>query len=195
MILERPARNCTWTRLARKKWYSGEESQITAADFDQVIGHAVAVTDSPATCFAPELIQAYPDAKVVLNLRRDIDAWHRSAMKSLVQNMFVNWTAIVLSCFNAEFFWVYHIYARFFWPRLFRVVDQSPTFEIASNGKSIYRGECRERPLFLVINITSSSLFLSCLDLTSTGSPCLRVFNIAFVIKCCGQVITLFRAQ
>lgn len=34
-----------------------------------------AVTDIPAACFAPELIAAYPEAKVILS-NRDIDAWH-----------------------------------------------------------------------------------------------------------------------
>ena len=34
------------------------------------------MTDIPAACFAPELIAAYPEAKVILS-NRDIDAWHK----------------------------------------------------------------------------------------------------------------------
>ena len=34
-------------------------------------------TDSPSICFAEDLINAYPDAKVVLVVR-DIDTWYRS---------------------------------------------------------------------------------------------------------------------
>lgn len=35
----------------------------------------MAVTDAVASVFAAELIAAYPEAKVVLNYRRDLDAW------------------------------------------------------------------------------------------------------------------------
>lgn len=50
-------------------------NDFTAADFDPLIGHSVAVTDAVASVFAAELIVAYPEAKVVLNYRRDLDAW------------------------------------------------------------------------------------------------------------------------
>lgn len=50
-------------------------NDFTAADFDPLIGHSVAVTDAVASVFAAELIAAYPEAKVVLNYRRDLDAW------------------------------------------------------------------------------------------------------------------------
>ena len=41
-----------------------------------------AVTDAPPACFGPELIAAYPDAKVVLSLR-DIDSWYDSVMATV----------------------------------------------------------------------------------------------------------------
>lgn len=50
-------------------------NDFSAADFDPLIGHSVAVTDAAASVFAAELIAAYPEAKVVLNYRRDLDAW------------------------------------------------------------------------------------------------------------------------
>lgn len=50
-------------------------NDFTAADFDPLIGHSVAVTDAAASVFAAELIAAYPEAKVVLNYRKDLDAW------------------------------------------------------------------------------------------------------------------------
>ena len=58
---------------------------ITARDFDELLGHATAVTDAAASCFAAEMIAAYPDAKVVLNMRRDVEGWHRSVMGTLVK--------------------------------------------------------------------------------------------------------------
>ena len=108
------------------------------------MGHAVAVTDAPAACFAPELIQAYPDAKVVLNLRRDLDAWQRSVLKNIAQACLESWPVWVLSRFNTELFWVYTLYAQYLWPRIFRCVGLSSTTEITSNGKSIYRGKSRK---------------------------------------------------
>ncbi|KAH7418814.1 hypothetical protein BKA64DRAFT_590952, partial [Cadophora sp. MPI-SDFR-AT-0126] len=55
-------------------------------DFDQLLGHVGAVTDSPCVAFAAELIEAYPDAKVVL-VEREIEGWQGS------------WTVLVLSVF------------------------------------------------------------------------------------------------
>ncbi|KAJ6554554.1 P-loop containing nucleoside triphosphate hydrolase protein [Mycena capillaripes] len=47
------------------------------AEWDQLLGHCVAVTDMPHILFAKELISAYPEAKVVLTTR-DVDSWWRS---------------------------------------------------------------------------------------------------------------------
>ena len=109
------------------------------------MGHAVAVTDAPAACFAPELIEAYPDAKVVLNLRRDLDAWQRSVLKNIAQACLESWPVWLLSRFNTELFWVYTLYAQYLWPRLFRCVGLSSTAEITSNARSIYRGKLGKR--------------------------------------------------
>ena len=72
MLNETPHRMNSWVALARRKY------------FDPLLGHAVAVTDAAASCFAEELIAAYPNAKVVLNSRRDLDAWHASVLSNIV---------------------------------------------------------------------------------------------------------------
>jgi hypothetical protein len=69
-----------WWKLYRRKWhssssYGGLGRQITASEFDTVIGHCAAIIDFDAACFARDLIVAYLDAKVVLNVRRDREAW------------------------------------------------------------------------------------------------------------------------
>ena len=46
-------------------------------EWDGLLGHCAAVTDAPCNAFGPELIEAYPEAKVIL-IERDIDAWYRS---------------------------------------------------------------------------------------------------------------------
>ena len=45
--------------------------------FDKLLGHCGAVTDTPSVTFWAELLNAYPDAKVVL-IERDEDKWHAS---------------------------------------------------------------------------------------------------------------------
>ena len=45
--------------------------------FDQLLGHCAAITDGPCIAFWKELVEAYPDAKIVL-VERDEDAWFRS---------------------------------------------------------------------------------------------------------------------
>jgi hypothetical protein len=68
-------------------------------DWDQLLGHCQAICDWPAVAFAKELIEAYPDAKVVLN-DRDIDSWYESTLKT------VNWRATEPELkFVAQFDW------------------------------------------------------------------------------------------
>ncbi|WQF89320.1 hypothetical protein CDEST_14334 [Colletotrichum destructivum] len=45
--------------------------------WDALLGHCQAVTDWPAASFAAELIEAYPEAKVILTTR-DVDSWFES---------------------------------------------------------------------------------------------------------------------
>jgi hypothetical protein len=84
MVNERPHRMNTWVALARRKYFSKPAQTISTADFDGVLGHAVAVTDAAASCFVAELIAAYPDAKVVLNTRSNLDVWNDSVMANIV---------------------------------------------------------------------------------------------------------------
>jgi hypothetical protein len=42
-----------------------------------------AVTDYPTSCFVDELLAAYPDAKVILTVRDNVDVWHKSVMDTL----------------------------------------------------------------------------------------------------------------
>ncbi|GES61221.1 indoleamine 23-dioxygenase protein [Aspergillus terreus] len=92
--------------LQRRKWEGLPDGDvnITAEDFDALLGHADAVVETPAWFFASEMIQAYPDAKVVLNLRQDLDAWHRSAMESLMEEVEDRWSIQILKRLTAPFF-------------------------------------------------------------------------------------------
>lgn len=133
-----------WVRLAQKKHHApsrpGDEPRVTREDFDELIGHCVAVTDAAASCFAPEMIAAYPEAKVVLNVRRDADAWERSAVDTLVK-VNKSWVFYLASWFDKECFWAWTVYERYLWPRLFRVSHDDFGSAIQTNGKSIMKGE------------------------------------------------------
>ncbi|PVH81631.1 hypothetical protein DL98DRAFT_623689 [Cadophora sp. DSE1049] len=50
-------------------------------EFDKILGQYSAVTDAPNACFADELLEAYPNAKVILSVR-DPDKWVASMESS-----------------------------------------------------------------------------------------------------------------
>ena len=65
-----------WIAALRAK-YHNDGKPFTRQDWDHLLGKYGAVTGSPIVCFAEELINAYPEAKVVL-VERDIDSWYQS---------------------------------------------------------------------------------------------------------------------
>lgn len=99
----------------------------------------MAVTDAAASVFAAELIAAYPDAKVVLNQRRDLDAWHRSAATTLVQAN-RNWALYLISFLSRDGWWAWQVYESYMWPGVFRALDGNIETGVARNGKWVYRG-------------------------------------------------------
>jgi hypothetical protein len=106
--------------------------KLTATDFDTLLGNCVGVCDLIAAEFAPELITAYPDAKVILNTRTDLDAWHRSMQATMgyFDRNPVDWDWCK-SWFAAELFWIRQAMCRTMMPAFFRG-------SFASNGKWVY---------------------------------------------------------
>ncbi|KAA8573173.1 hypothetical protein EYC84_003682 [Monilinia fructicola] len=80
--IENPPDCLLWRDAFDAKYHNGPA--FTRADWDQLLGHCQAVCDWPAVAFAPELIAAYPEAKIILT-NRDVDSWHASTLKT------VNW--------------------------------------------------------------------------------------------------------
>jgi hypothetical protein len=64
-----------WGQAIEAK-FEGKGKPFTKEQWDQLLGHCQAVTDTPCNMFGKELIEAYPNAKVILTTR-DPDAWHR----------------------------------------------------------------------------------------------------------------------
>lgn len=86
---------------------------------DRLTGDFDATTDVPTAWFAGELVRAYPDAKVVLNRRRDVQAWKRSFRKTvlpIVEDRVYWW----LSWFHAELFWALGLTLRCHGKELFQ---------------------------------------------------------------------------
>lgn len=79
--VENPPDALMWMDALRAK-YENKGKPFTRTEWDQLLGHAQAVCDWPAIAFARELIEAYPEAKVILT-NRDVDSWHASTMKTV----------------------------------------------------------------------------------------------------------------
>ena len=65
-----------WTAAFEAK-YHNNGIPFTREDWDQLLGNYGAVTDAPSICFAEELINAYPETKIVL-VERDVETWYPS---------------------------------------------------------------------------------------------------------------------
>lgn len=51
-------------------------------DFDKILGNYDAMVGWPASCFPDEMLQAYPDAKIIV-MDRDVEGWVNSMQRTL----------------------------------------------------------------------------------------------------------------
>ncbi|TKA71956.1 hypothetical protein B0A55_05384 [Friedmanniomyces simplex] len=142
---EQPGCYVQWTRLGSAKYSTHHKnpSLLNRAEFDRVIGHCGAVTDLPTAAFAPEMLRAYPEAKVILNRRRDVDAWYES-QKMTIATLFADWKTITPCLFEAQLFWTWQC-VRF-------VVFKMAGDDFERNGREMYlehyarlEAECRRQ--------------------------------------------------
>ncbi|KAJ5383977.1 hypothetical protein N7517_001888 [Penicillium concentricum] len=123
-------------RLLQKKYTTAPEadkiSKLTVKDFDSILLNSVGVSDLFAAEFAPELIEAFPNAKVILNVRQDLDDWYRSMQNTMgyFDKNPIDWDWCK-SWFSADLFWIRQTMSRTMMPRFFRGSFQS-------NGKWVY---------------------------------------------------------
>ncbi|KAJ7767687.1 P-loop containing nucleoside triphosphate hydrolase protein [Mycena metata] len=80
-IFANPLQNEMWTEAINAKFF-GRGRPYGKEEWDQLLGHCQAVTDSPGIMFAEELLAAYPDAKVILT-NRNPDRWWKSFTESI----------------------------------------------------------------------------------------------------------------
>ena len=100
--VENPPDCLMWSDALAAK-YDGQGT-FGREQWDQLFGHCQAICDWPCVAFAKELIEAYPEAKVLVTTR-DVDSWHASTMKT------VHWRATEPELkFVAKFDWAAGMY-------------------------------------------------------------------------------------
>jgi hypothetical protein len=72
--MENPLDNKYWLAALQAK-FEGKGKPYGRAEFDRLLGHCQGVSDLPAILFAEELIEAYPEAKVILT-HREFESWY-----------------------------------------------------------------------------------------------------------------------
>ena len=90
----------TWNKALDAKYF-GKGKAYDRADWDRLLGSYSAVADLPAIVFAEDLLQCYPDAKVVL-VERDIEKWYQSFNEGVILNVW-NPTFRVIARLDSHF--------------------------------------------------------------------------------------------
>ncbi|KAI6716159.1 NAD dependent epimerase/dehydratase [Diplocarpon mali] len=130
--VENPPDCIMWQRAFEAK-YNGIGT-FGREEWDSLLGHCQAVCDWPAICFAKELVEAYPEAKVILTTR-NVDTWHASVMNT------VYWRVKDPELKFASYFdWgagLYHPMLTKFFATFFR--DDFP-----NQGKDVFRAHYEE---------------------------------------------------
>lgn len=73
-IFDNARDNKYWLEAIEAK-FDGKGKPYGRAEFDRLLGHCQGVSDLPAILFAKELIEAYPEAKVILT-HRNFETWY-----------------------------------------------------------------------------------------------------------------------
>ncbi|KEY72318.1 hypothetical protein S7711_01001 [Stachybotrys chartarum IBT 7711] len=125
--IENPPDALMWMDALTAK-FEGKGKPFTREDWDQLLGNAQAVCDWPSCAFAKELIEAYPEAKVVLT-NRDVHSWHASTMKT------VYWRVT-----DPELRWLSHFdwAAGMYYPMLKKFFDTFFEGDFPNKGKEVF---------------------------------------------------------
>lgn len=80
-LFENPPDMDLWRQAFLAKFKS-QGTTFGKAQWDQLLGHCQAVCDLPTSAFIPELIAAYPDAKLILTPREE-NSWYASCQRTI----------------------------------------------------------------------------------------------------------------
>ena len=81
-----------WSEALNAK-FKGQGKKWGREEFDKLLGPFDALADVPAICFVEELVEAYPEAKVILT-NRDVDSWLNSMDQTGGHILRWNWETI-----------------------------------------------------------------------------------------------------
>ena len=130
-----------WNDAFQAKFFPADlqSKPFGRAEFDQLLGPYAAVADMPPVCFGPDLIQAYPEAKVIL-VERDVESWYKSYHDVVIEYTFYP-LANLLAWLEPEFVGPnvrnMHTIARAY----FRANTKE---EYSANARSVYQKHYRE---------------------------------------------------
>lgn len=82
IVSENPADAEIWVRALEAKLYH-RSPEFKKEDWDALLGHCMAVSDHPCLTFTDELLETYPDAKVILTVRDTVDIWYESVIDTI----------------------------------------------------------------------------------------------------------------
>ncbi|KAK4496065.1 hypothetical protein PRZ48_012044 [Zasmidium cellare] len=127
-----------WRRAWDAKAKPESSPHFPPGSWDKLLGPYSAVTDMPAACFGPELIAAYPDAKVVLSMR-GVDTWYESFNTGVIETFWDNQHITgAMSWLDPELMRPVHQ----MWHRLFGDADgyfnATSREEMQKNSKQVY---------------------------------------------------------
>jgi hypothetical protein len=104
VLTENPNDTGMWVEAIDAK-FKGIGQPYGREEWDKLLGHCMvltpftvsldhaksfkAVTDFPPALFVDELIAAYPDAKILLTVRNDVEAWYKSVLNTLWTGNFI----------------------------------------------------------------------------------------------------------
>ncbi|OIW25318.1 hypothetical protein CONLIGDRAFT_673427 [Coniochaeta ligniaria NRRL 30616] len=131
--IENPPDALLWMDALRAK-YDGVGKPFTRKEWDMLLGECQAVCDWPAIAFAKELIEAYPEAKVILT-NRDVDSWHASTMRTVYWRV-TDPELRILSNFS----WA----ASMYYPMLKKFFDTFFEGDFPNRGKDVFRRHYQE---------------------------------------------------
>ncbi|MCJ1250921.1 hypothetical protein MMC30_008149 [Trapelia coarctata] len=89
-----------WTAAINAKFFN-KGKKFTRKEWDSLLGNCEACIDVPTAAFMPELIEAYPEAKVIVS-ERDPEKWYTS-LSTTVGARATNWRIITLSLLDPFF--------------------------------------------------------------------------------------------
>lgn len=99
-FIDNPQHQILWEKAIDAKWYA-KGKPFSREEFDSFLGEYAVLSDVPVIGFSEELLEAYPEAKVVL-VDRDIDRWYTSFDEQVISGVF-DWKAQILENFIDPF--------------------------------------------------------------------------------------------